>query len=69
MKKWFSKSGIVFGLITGLGFACIMAGFDFYDNKPFNILKFIFHFLFFGLFQSLIFKPIYMKNGSKKDKD
>ncbi len=53
------KTRIIYGLVTGLGFACIMAGFDYYDDKPFNVLKFIFYFISFGLLQTAFirFRP------------
>lgn len=58
MKKWLTKKRIIIGLITGFGFAAIMAGFDYYGDKPFNLLKFLFHLFFFGLFQSIIIYPL-----------
>jgi hypothetical protein len=55
MKKHI-KGRIIYGLVTGIIFASIMAAFDYYDDKTLNVLKFIFHLLFFGLFQALFIK-------------
>jgi hypothetical protein len=41
-------------LLSGLVYTTLMAGFDYYDEQNFSVLKFIFHFLFFGLFMGLM---------------
>jgi hypothetical protein len=53
MKKN-SKRTIVTWFSAGLLFALAMAGFDYLDGNVFNIWKFIFHFLGYGLIMSLI---------------
>jgi hypothetical protein len=58
MKKRFTKSSLIFGFVSGFLFACMIAGFDYYNDDPFNFTKFIFQFLLFGLFQSLIIHPL-----------
>ena len=40
-------------LISGLIYAGLMAGFDYYNGKEFEILIFLFRFSIFGFFMSL----------------
>lgn len=56
------KTGIIGGLAGGLFFAMAMAAFDYFNNTNFNTFKFIFHFVFFGLFQTLFFGINFKKN-------
>lgn len=44
------KTFIILGLVSGLVFALIMAGWDSYKEQPFSALKFGLHFVFFGAF-------------------
>jgi len=37
-------------LVSGLVFALIMAGFDYYKEQPFSLIKFAVHFVLFGAF-------------------
>lgn len=50
MKKTNSinKLALKVGVMSGVIFALVMAGFDLYEQKPFSILKFVLHLLFFG---------------------
>ncbi len=57
MKKRFTKSSLIFGFVSGFLFATLVAGFDYYNDNPFDFSKFIFQFILFGLFQSLIIFP------------
>lgn len=41
-------------LLSGLVYTTLIAGFDYYDKQNFSLVKFIFHFLFFGLFMGLM---------------
>ncbi len=43
-------------LIAGIVYASIMAGFDYADGQEFKLYKFVFSFLFFGLFMGYIFR-------------
>jgi len=45
-NKVFIRSGIISGFV----FALIMAGFDYFKDQPFSVLKFMMHFVLFGLF-------------------
>ena len=45
-NKVFIRSGIISGLV----FALIMAGFDYFKDQPFSVLRFAMHSVFFGLF-------------------
>lgn len=53
-------------LIAGLVYAGLMAGFDYSDGLDFHIVKFIFHFLFFGLFMGLLARYNHLKQLKKK---
>lgn len=46
------KKSLKFGLFSGLGYAVIMAAFEFTDGAPFSIGYFLFNFFFFGLAMS-----------------
>ena len=48
-------------LVAGIVYASLMAGFDYADGQEFKLYKFVFSFLFFGLFMGYIFR-----NGHKK---
>ncbi|WP_299886659.1 hypothetical protein [uncultured Lacinutrix sp.] len=49
------KVRIIFGVVSGLFFAITMWLLDsYYDDETFNINKFLFHFIFFGIFQGII---------------
>jgi hypothetical protein len=56
-----NKAFIKTFLIAGIVYASIMAGFDYADGQEFKPYKFLFSFLFFGLFMGYIFR-----NGHKK---
>ena len=49
-----TKTKIKSGLITGIGYAGIMAGFDHSDGQDFRTWRFILNALFFGTFMGLI---------------
>ncbi|NQX81550.1 MAG: hypothetical protein HRT66_06110 [Flavobacteriaceae bacterium] len=46
------KRKIIGGIIGGITYAMVMAGFDYLDNKDFSITKFILSLILFGLFMS-----------------
>jgi len=51
----YKKTRIMFGIFSGMIYAIGMAVFDYIDNQPFHMLKFLYHFLIFGLiFASII---------------
>ncbi|SHF05531.1 hypothetical protein SAMN05444278_1353 [Psychroflexus salarius] len=52
-----NKQTIKYGFLNGSFFAIGMALFDYFGQNDFNIWKFIFNLVFFGLFMSLIFRP------------
>lgn len=45
-----NKPFILSALISGLAFALIMFGFDYYNEEPFSLFKFVLYFVFFGAF-------------------
>lgn len=53
-------------LISGLIYAGLMAGFDFSNDSPFRIFKFLFHFFFFGLFMGLLTRNTHKKQIKKE---
>lgn len=44
------KKYIITGLISGLVFAILLAGWDYYKQNPFSVLKFVIHTVVFGAF-------------------
>ena len=42
------------GVVGGVVYASMMAGFDFADGQDFKIWKFIFHTSFFGIFMGVL---------------
>jgi len=44
------KKYIITGLISGLVFAILLAGWDYYKQNPFSVLKFVIHTIAFGAF-------------------
>ena len=61
-----TKAIIKSGLISGVIYAGLMAGFDYSDGQDFRIWKFIIHALFFGIFMG--FMNIYnQKKQAKKE--
>ncbi len=45
-----TKKFILTGLVSGLVFAILMAGWDYYQDRPFSVLKFVLHLVLFALF-------------------
>ena len=56
------KKYIISGLISGLAFALLMAGWDYYKGKPFSALTFLIHSVLFALFNGYL---TYRKDQSK----
>ena len=50
------KKRLLHGAISGVTFATTMALFDWWDNNPFSIIKFLFFTIFFGLAMSFAFR-------------
>jgi hypothetical protein len=49
-----TKKSIKSGLIAGIVFAGVTVGFDYYDDQDFRVWRFIFNFLWFGIFMGLL---------------
>ncbi|MEH1006738.1 hypothetical protein VDP25_03265 [Winogradskyella sp. ECml5-4] len=49
-----TKSIIIGGLVSGIVYAGLMAGFDYYDGNEFKIWRFLWNFFFFGGVMSLL---------------
>jgi len=62
------KTVLISGLISGIVYAGLMAGFDYFNGHDFKIWKLIFNVLFFGIFMGL-FSYYNMKKRSKKKED
>lgn len=62
-NKLFIKSSLMSGLI----YAGLMAGFDYSTGEEFKIMKFLFHFIFFGLSMGLLSRYNYKKGLKKED--
>ena len=58
------KKRVVSGIGTGLLYASLMAGLDYFTDQPFSLLKFLFNAFFFGLAMSYAFR---YKITKKKD--
>ena len=54
------------GLFSGIVYAGLMAGFDYYDAQDFKIWKFLFHASFFGIFTALMTR-YNLKSQAKKE--
>ncbi|AXT20389.1 hypothetical protein D7030_04515 [Flavobacteriaceae bacterium AU392] len=61
-----TKSVLKSGLISGIVYAGIMAGFDYLDGQSFRIWRFIFNILFFGILISLMTQYNLKKTSSKR---
>ena len=62
-----TKKTIVTFLLSGLTFAGLSAGFDYYDGVGFSLWKFIIKASIFGLFMTLMFRYNYKKNEAAKE--
>lgn len=49
-----TKSILIGGLVGGIAYTAIMAGFDYFNGKEFSLWKSLWNFLFFGGFMSLL---------------
>ncbi|NNE32070.1 MAG: hypothetical protein HKN40_06845 [Winogradskyella sp.] len=49
------------GVLNGLFFSITMAGYDYFTDEPFSIMKFVFHFISFGFFMAISFRYKYTK--------
>ena len=54
-------------LTAGLTYTVIMAGLDYYDGKEFQLSKFIFNAIFFGLIWYFIFKKLFKNKVESTD--
>lgn len=61
-----TKSILKSGLISGIAYAGIMAGFDYLDGQNFRIWRFIFNVLFFGVLIALMTRYNLKKTSSKR---
>jgi len=61
-----TKSIIIGGLFSGIVYALLMAGFDLTDRENFNLWKFIFNFLFFGISMALMTRYSIKKSENQK---
>ena len=61
-----TKTIIKSGLISGVVYAGLMAGFDYSDGQDFRIWRFIFHASFFGIFMGLMTRYNFKSKKRKK---
>jgi len=64
-NKSIIKSELIGGLIAGLVYAILMAGFDYSEGEEFKIWKFLFNLFFFGGFMAFMTR-YNLKKQSKK---
>lgn len=62
-----TKAIIKSGLISGVVYAVLMAGFDYSDGQDFRIWKFIFHASFFGIFVGFMTRYNLKKQAKKEN--
>ena len=63
-----TKTILKSAIFSGLGFACIMAVFDYVDRTDFNPWKFLFGVLFFGIAMGLSRRYSLKKEAEKEKK-
>ncbi|MFK7782347.1 hypothetical protein [Psychroserpens sp.] len=61
-EKLSPKSQLTIGVLSGLFFALIMAGFDYFNNEVFSFYKFLFYVICFGFMMALSFRYKYIKD-------
>jgi branched-subunit amino acid permease len=61
-----TKKRIKNGVFIGISFAIGTAGFDYVNRENFDVYKFIFNFLFFGIAMAFIFRNTFKKEIKKK---
>lgn len=64
-EKLAFKEIVKIGFGNGLFFAVSMAAFDYFNDDAFSLLKFFFHFVFFGFFMAVSFRYKYTKEKNK----
>lgn len=57
------------GVVGGVVYASMMAGFDYSDGQDFKIWKFIFHTSFFGIFMGFLTRYNIKKKFEQENKD
>lgn len=60
------RQAIISALVQGLVFAIVMALFDMWKSEPFSMLKFVLHFLGFGII--MLISHIYKQKKSQNKK-
>ncbi|GAA4281873.1 hypothetical protein [Gaetbulibacter aestuarii] len=63
-----TRQSIIGGIISGLVYAAIMAGFDYYEDNSFNLKIFMLNFVLFGLFMGLYTTFRLRKKAKSKEK-
>jgi hypothetical protein len=61
-----TKTIIIVGLLGGFVYALGMTGFDLTDRESFNLWKFIFNFLFFGISMALLTRYSIKKSKNRE---
>ncbi|QXP58630.1 hypothetical protein [Olleya sp. HaHaR_3_96] len=56
------KKYVINGLISGLAFAVLMAGWEYYKEQPFSAFKFVLHIVLFALLNGYL---TYRKDKNK----
>ena len=64
-----TKTRIKSGIMSGIGYAVLMAGFDYSDGQDFRIWRFIFNALFFGMSMGLMINYNFNKHRNKESKN
>jgi hypothetical protein len=63
-----NKTFLKLGLISGIVFALVMIGLDYFMDRPFSLLKFILHFVLFGAFNAYMAYWRVKKENAKRNK-
>ena len=64
-----TKQSILAGFISGLVYALIMAGFDYYEDKSFHVTTFFVNFLVLGVIMGVYTAFKLRRQAKKNDSD
>ncbi|MFH4968342.1 hypothetical protein V8G61_09070 [Gaetbulibacter sp. M240] len=64
-----TRQSVLAGLISGLVYSLIMAGFDYYEDQQFSLKNFVVNFMIIGLFIGFYTTYKLRKQAKTKDKN
>ncbi|WP_298512871.1 hypothetical protein [uncultured Kordia sp.] len=62
-----TKQLLIYGVISGIIFAVMMAGFDYFSGEEFSGFKFLIHASLFGFFMAITDRYVLNKKGKKEN--